>query len=369
MKDYYKILGVARGASEDEVKKAYRKLAHQYHPDKAHGDEKKFKEISEAYQVLSDKKKRDHYDRFGTAESFGGFGKGGFSAGGSQGFDWSHFGGFSGEGGQVYSDFGDLGDIFETFFEGLGVKPRRPTYHQGSDLEMIQEISLEEAFRGVTKRIDVDTFVPCTHCAGKGGDPKSGTAQCATCNGQGEIKEERRTFFGSFSQVKTCAVCHGFGQVPKKLCEFCKGSGRIQGERAVEVEILPGVHDSQIIKVKAAGEAGERGTEAGDLYIRVKVKLHPVFTREGDHLTVRQELNVFDLLLGKKIEVPTIAGGKLKVEIPAHFNLKEPLRIPGEGMPRFGSFGRDDLLVDFIIKAPKKLDPKVKKILEELEEK
>lgn len=361
-KDYYKILGVERGASEEEIKKAYRKLAHQYHPDKSGGDEKRFKEINEAYQVLSDKKKRSFYDQFGTAEPGAGFGGGAGAYGPSSGFEWSGFpaGGFG-------TDFGDLGDIFENFFEGIGVKPRRRTYQRGSDLETQVRITLEEAFRGVAKRIRVKAYIPCGQCSGKGADERAGFMNCTTCGGQGEVREERRTFFGSFSQVKTCSRCHGTGQIPHKVCDRCKGSGRVTAEREVQVEILPGVDNDQIIKIQGAGEAGERGTAAGDLYVRVKVEPHSVFERKGDDLIVKKELKVLDLLLGKKIEIPTISGGKINVEIPAHFNLKEDLRISGEGMPRFGSFGRGDLLVSFIVKAPRKFGPKARKVLEHLE--
>ncbi len=357
MKYYYKILGIEKSASEEEIKKAYRKLAHQYHPDKAGGDEKKFKEISEAYQVLSDKAKRAQYDRFGTAEPFPGF-----SAGGTQGpFQGFDFGNFSAQ----YGDMGDLSDIFETFFEGMGVRPRRPTYERGADLETIQDITLEEAFRGVTKDLLVETSVHCEKCKGQGGDPAAGSKICETCNGQGEIKEHQRTFFGNISQVKTCTNCHGTGKIPNKMCSVCHGSGRVQGNRRVQVEILPGIQDNQIIKIKGAGEAGERAMPVGDLYIRVRIKPHSVFERRSDDLVVQKELLVLDLLLGKKLEVSTISGGKIHVEIPAHFNLKEDLRIPSEGMPHFGSFGRGDLLVSFIIKAPKKVSAKVKKLLEE----
>ena len=171
----------------------------------------------------------------------------------------------------------------------------------------------------------------------------------------------------SFSQIKPCSRCHGSGKIPNKICAICKGSGRVNGERSLELEILPGVQDNQIIKVKGMGEAGELGTPTGDLYVRIKVRQHPAFERRGDDLMVRKELNIFDLLLGKKIEVGTVSGGKLNVEIPTHFNLKEDLRIRGEGMPHFGSFGRGDLLVNFIMKAPKKLSPKGKEILEGLE--
>ncbi len=371
MKDYYKILGVARNASEEEIKKAYRRLAHKYHPDKAGGDEKKFKEINEAYQILSDKKKKSFYDTYGTAEPFGGFS----AQGGPAGWDFSGFhppagGGGPGFGGQEFSfyDFGDVNEILESFFEGIGAKPRRRTYQRGSDIEVVQEITLEEAFRGAIKQLKIKTFVSCNVCQGQGGDVSAGSKTCDACNGQGEIREKRQTFFGSFSQIKTCGRCRGSGRIPNRICETCRGSGRLSGERTLELKILPGVQDEQFIKIKSAGEAGELGTPTGDLYVRIKIKPHPLFERRADDLIIKKELKILDLLLGKKIEIPTISGGKLQVEIPAHFNLKDNLRIPGEGMPHFGSFGRGDLLVSFIIKAPKKLSPKAKKILEDLQE-
>lgn len=372
-------MGVEKNASEEEIKKAYRTLAHKHHPDKSGGDAAKFKEINEAYQVLSDKMKREQYDRFGTAEPFGyahsgpfgGFGQGPVWGGFQGAPNWE---GFDFSGGQNSGDFGDLGDIFESFFEGLGVKPRRRTYERGSDLEILAEITLEEAFRGATKELKIKTFVRCAHCKGQGADASAGFTKCSTCGGQGEIREQRRTFFGSFSQVKQCDKCRGSGQIPNKVCGVCKGSGRMTGEKDIKVEILPGIEDGQLIKIKEGGEAGERGTAVGDLYVKVKVKPHATFERRGSDLIVKKELKFFDLLLGKKIEIPTISGGKINVEIPAHFNLKENLRISGEGMPRFGSGGstwltasRGDLLINFIIKAPKKPSVKTKKILEELE--
>lgn len=359
-KDYYKILGVTKTASEDEIKKAYRKLAHQYHPDKAGGDEKKFKEINEAYQILSDKNKRATYDRFGTADmpGFGGQG-GGFNAqqwGAGFGFDPSQF-----------SDMGDLGDMMESIFEGMGVRSRRKTYETGADLEIQEDISLEEAFRGVTRSLKLRTLVQCEKCKGKGAEVGSGFEKCATCDGRGEVREQKRSFFGTFSQVAACTKCHGTGEIPKKACSTCKGSGRIEADRDIRIEILPGIADNQIIKIKGAGEAGERGTAAGDLYVRVRVRPHSRFERRAANLVVSQELKVTDLLLGKKIEVPTIAGGKISVEVPAGFNLKENLRIPNEGMPHFNSYGRGDLYVNFTIRAPKKLDGKARKALEDLE--
>lgn len=359
-KDYYKILGVSRNASQEEIKKAYRKLAHQYHPDKPGGDEKKFKEINEAYQVLSDEKKRAMYDQYGTADFASGFGGfGGFGGGGGPQWDFSGF-----DFGSGWADIGDLSDLFESFFGGMGRGPKRPVYQKGRDLEITQEISLEEAYFGTVKEFDIKTFVKCDVCNGEGGDKNSGVKTCPTCNGKGEIKEHQRTFFGTFSQIKTCPTCHGTGNVYVKQCQKCNGSGRIKGERHIRVEILPGVSDNQLIKIKGMGEAGERGAGAGDLYVKIKIKPHKIFERRGDDLIVKKELNILDLLLGKKIEIPTIKGEKIEVEIPAHFNLKDYLRIPNEGMPRINSYGKGDLLVDFIIKAPKKLNPKIKKILE-----
>ena len=357
-KDYYQILGITKTASEEEIKKAYRKLAHQYHPDKPGGSEARFKEINEAYQVLSDRAKRAQYDRFGSAEPMGG----GIPPNWAEGFGAGGFG-FDPQG----VDMGDLGDIFETFFEGLGVRPHRKTYERGADLEMHQEITLEEAFRGVVKRLHLRTLVQCEKCKGKGAEAGSGFEKCSVCDGRGEVREEQRTFFGRFSQVKACAKCHGAGEIPKKACTACKGVGRLEADREINVELLPGIEDNQLIKIRAMGEAGERGTAPGDLYVRVRVRPHHLFGRHGSDLVVSQELRVLDLLLGKKIEVPTIAGGKVVVEIPAHFNLKDNLRIAGEGMPRFGSYGRGDLLVNFVVKAPKKPGARAKKLLEELE--
>src|SRR5258708_10166574 len=364
-KDYYHILGISKSASDEEVKKAYRKLAHQHHPDKTGGDASKFKEINEAYQVLSDTTKRSQYDRFGTAEPMGGFGGG---QNPFEGFDMNDIfrGGFGHMGGEGFSS-DEVGDIFESFFEGLGVRPKRRTYSHGSDLETLEELALEEAFRGISKTLRIKTHVQCAVCKGQGGDSAAGIKKCETCNGRGEVREERRTFFGNFAQVKTCATCYGTGQIPNKICNNCKGHGRVMEEREVKLEIHPGIADGQIIKIKGQGEAGERGAAAGDLYVRVRVRPHLVFERRGDDLIVKRDLKIFDLLLSKKIEIPTIGGGKSSIEIPAHFNLKENLRCPGEGMPRFGGYGRGDLLVNFVIKAPKKLDSKAKKILEELE--
>jgi len=360
MKDYYKILGVNKNASEEEIKKAFRGLAHKYHPDKG-GDEKKFKEINEAYQILSSKQKRAQYDRFG--QVFEG------QAGPGFGFEWPFGAGspFDEVKFDFGGDFGDISDIFDAFFEGLGVRPKRRTYQRGTDVQVVQEITLEETFRGIEKKINYRVPVRCEKCSGLGQDAKTGFEKCEVCAGQGEIKETRQSFFGNFVQVRTCSKCFGAGQIPKKICENCGGSGRVMGERAVSVEIRPGISDGQIIKIQSAGEAGERGAKEGDLYVKIKIKPHPLFKRDGENLIVRKEINIINLLLNKKIEIPTISGNQIKIEIPSGFNLKESLKIPGEGMPRFNSFGRGDLMVELIIKTPKKLSAKARKILEDLD--
>lgn len=350
-KDYYKILGVEKTATEDDIKKAYRKLAHEFHPDRPSGDEKKFKEINEAYQILSNKDKRSQYDRFGS-------GMGGFSADGGFGFgfDPSNIN---------FEDLGNMGDVFDMFFEGLGVKRKRRAYQRGADLEVEQAISLENSFHGLETKIKFKTFDICKDCNGLGHFPKEGLTQCAACGGRGEIKENRNTFFGSFSQVKTCDKCFGVGQVPNKICKACSSAGRIKVEKEIKVDIVPGIADGQIIKVSRAGEAGERGAEKGDLYVRVRVRPHAEFKRQGDDLFVKKELILTDVLLGNKISVKTISGGALSIEIPENYNLNEPYKVKGEGMPRLGGYGRGDLFIQFEVRTPRKLSAKAKKLLDE----
>ena len=354
-KDYYKILGVEKNSSEDDIKKAYRKLAHQHHPDKAGGDEQKFKEINEAYQVLGNGEKRKLYDQFGTAEPHGFHGGNPFGGGSPfQGFD--------------VGDIGDLGEMFEEFFGGFGAaRDNRKRYARGANIQIVQEITLEEALRGIKKEIVYHTLLRCTDCGGAGHDARAGFVTCSVCGGKGEIQESHRTFFGTFSRVKTCSECQGAGKVSNAPCKACKGSGRAKGERRVTVEILPGVSDGQIINLKHMGEAGERGAEEGDLYVLIRVRPHSLFKRVGNDLHLKQEVSLVNLLLGHGVEAQTIDGKKINVEVPPGFNVKEPLRVKGEGMPHFGSWGRGDLVIDLAIRLPKKISAKAKKILEELE--
>ncbi|MDP3956523.1 MAG: J domain-containing protein [bacterium] len=364
-KDYYKILGLEKNASEEQIKKAFRKLAHEHHPDKVGGNESKFKEINEAYQVLGSKEKRSAYDQFGTADfgadgnPFSGFG--GFSSGSGQGPGWD-FGNinFNSAGGV------DVNDIFEAFFGGGGGRTKRRSYEHGADLEIQETIALEEAFKGVSKKLRYEAVMKCEACGGNGYDVKAGTKTCEACNGRGEVNETRKTFFGNFSQVRTCSECFGTGKKPNQACKECKSSGRIRGMREINYDILPGIADGQIIKITGAGEAGERNTEPGDLYVHVKIKPHPVFERKENDLFMKRELHVVDALLEDAVMFNGIDGKKISVQIPVGFRLRENLKVPHEGMPHFRSYGRGDLYIALDIKMPKKPSAKAKKLLEEL---
>ncbi|MDP3729545.1 MAG: DnaJ C-terminal domain-containing protein [bacterium] len=352
-KDYYNILGVTKTASESEIKKAYRTLAHKYHPDKAGGDEAKFKEVNEAYQILSDQQKRAQYDRFGSAFNQGG--------GGSNGFDFSQ--GFGFDPSQM-EDLSGMSDIFEMFFEGMGVK-RRKTYERGADVETVKDITLEEAFHGKEIEIGFENFVSCATCKGLGYFEKEGFSKCASCDGRGEIRENSHTFFGQFSQVRACEKCHGQGKIPHKVCTECKGNGRKKAVRTLNIMIAPGIADGQLIKVAGAGYAGERGAGTGDLYVRIKIKPHASCKRMGDDLVVHKKIDMLDVLVGKKINIPTISGGTLAITIPEGFNMRDRFRIDGEGMPRFSSFGRGDLYVEFDVIVPE-VSQKMKNELKKL---
>ena len=369
-KDYYNILGVAKNASEEEIKKAYRKLAHQHHPDKTGGNESKFKEVNEAYQVLGNKEKRAQYDQFGQVFEGGQPGGPGGSPFGGQGFRWEDFAGFGGQGGVNFNG-GDFGDIFETIFDQFGGGRPRQTYRRGSDIEAREELSLEDAFTGVKRSLRFKTHIQCETCKGLGYDKAKGEKTCTTCQGQGQVREERRTFFGNFSQVKACPACSGRGQIPNAPCKACSGAGRVSGTREVEVVIAPGVEDGQVVKIIGKGEAGEHGSETGDLYIVVHVKPHKVFARTKNELFMEHEIRFSDALLERPITLTDIGGDRFTVKVPPGFNFKEKLKVPDRGMPRFGSLsgklGRGDLYISFILKSPKHLSGKAKKLLEELE--
>lgn len=364
-KDYYKILGVERNASDDEVKKAYRKLAHQHHPDKQGGDEKKFKEINEAYQVLSNKEKRAQYDQFGTTFDAA-------AAGGSSGF--SGFGGFNPNDFQNWNfqgGFGgnDFGDIFETIFEqfGGGRGRKQESDRRGGDAETEEALTLEEAFHGVDRIIKFKTHLSCVKCGGAGHDAAKGFGTCTKCKGKGEIRVERKTVFGNFSQIAVCDTCRGSGKTPNAICSVCGGKGRVSDMREVKFSIAPGIEDGQILQIRGGGEAGERGARSGDLFVRIRVKPHAVFSREKENLFMKKDIRATDALLGKKIIAKDVGGEEFHYFVPEDFDMSEPLKIRGKGMPKFGSLSRGDLYIRFSIKTPKKLSKKARELLEELD--
>ncbi len=371
MKDYYDILGVPRTASDDDIKKAFRKLAHQYHPDKNGGDDKKFKEINEAYQALSNKEKRAQYDRFGkTFDQQGGFGGAqggpfGAGAGGGNPFGFD-FNGFSqGQG----ADFGDLDDILGAFFGG-GRGATQASTKRGSDVQVVLEIPLKEVYTGTTKNISFESLISCDTCKGIGYDKAAGVKKCDVCKGSGKIKEQHASFFGTFTQTRECSTCLGTGEIPKKPCATCHGTGRVEGQRHASVHIKEGVRDGQVIKLQAEGEAGLRGHEAGDLYVRIKIPLHPHFRVEGDNLITTKKVSFADILRGEALRLEHISGRSISFDIPPHFNVRGSVVIKGEGMPHsgfsLGSHKKGDLIIELELQTPKKMNEKAKKLAREL---
>lgn len=342
-RDYYQILGVDRTASKDEIKKSFRRLAHQHHPDKGGGDEARFKEINEAYQVLSDDAKRSQYDRFGTA-----FEQGGFR--GASGFDFEGL---------------DLGDIFGEFFGG-GRRSRQRS-RRGRDISVELTVDFEESFFGADKDIHIRRAGACSRCSGTGREPGTAEVACSTCRGEGEVRQTARSFFGAFTQVAMCPTCRGRGKVAAEPCLLCRGAGRENAAKTLRVHIPAGIDEGGTIKLSREGEAGEAGEPAGDLYVRVHVLAHPVLRREGDDLYVAQEISFTQAALGAGVEV-TLPDGSIRVEIPGGVQSGTAIRVRAKGMPELGGRGRGDLYVHIEVKTPERLSRKARKLLEELRE-
>ncbi|HWO07220.1 MAG TPA: molecular chaperone DnaJ [Candidatus Paceibacterota bacterium] len=354
MKDYYQILGVTRDASEEDIKKAFRSLAHKYHPDKKGGDEQKFKEVSEAYAVLSDKKKRAQYDQFGAyaagAEAQGGFG----------GFDFSDFArnfqGFEGFNAQGGIEF-DLGDIFGDFFGGSRRNRR------GRDISMDVEIPFRDAVFGTERRVLISKIGLCDTCGGSGAKKGSGTVTCTTCNGKGQIHETRNTFFGTVSTARTCPTCKGRGEVPKEACETCHGEGVLRKQEEVHVVIPAGIEDGEMIRMPGRGEALV-GAAAGDLYVKVHVKPDKLFSRDGNNLVTALTVKLSDALLGAEYRIQTL-DGEMTLSIPQGVKQGEFIRLRGRGVPSARG-NRGDLFVRIDIEFPKKLSRAAKEAVEKL---
>lgn len=348
-KDFYEVLGVAKSASDDEIKKAYRKLAIQYHPDKNPGDkaaEEKFKELSEAYDVLRDPQKRAGYDRFG--------------------HDAANFGGGRSNSGRDYAS--NFSDIFEDLFGGFGGfsggQARQEAATRGADLRYNMEISLEEAFKGIKKEIRVNTYDTCNTCTGSGSADKSGASTCTSCNGQGRV----RSVQGFFSVERTCSTCGGMGKIIKNPCKSCGGQGRLKKDKTLAVNIPAGVEDGMRIRLAGEGETGIRGGQSGDLYIFLSLKEHPIFKRNDNDIHVKMPLRFTTAALGGSVEVPTIDGGKAKVKIPEGTQTGEKFRLKEKGMSILHSSQRGNMYVHVKVETPKTLNKKQKDLLKEFEE-
>ena len=352
-RDYYEVLGVQKDASDADIKKAYRKLAKQHHPDVNPGDkaaEAKFKEANEAYEVLSDAQKRAKYDQFGHA-----------------GTDPNGFGGFGGGFGDV--DFGGIGDIFETFFGGgFGRSSKNKNGPQkGADLKYAVEVSFEEAAFGVERETTVNRMENCSTCKGSGSKPGTSPTTCKHCNGSGQVQFKQSTPFGQFVNVKACDVCRGEGKIITSPCPTCNGKGKVRNSVKLKFNIPAGIDDGQTISLRGEGEPGSKGGPSGDLYITVRVKPHSLFQRQGNDVICEIPITFVQAALGCEMEVPTL-DGKVKYSIPEGTQTGSVFRLKTKGIPYLRGNGRGDQYVKVTVEVPKKLNEKQKTMLKEFAE-
>ena len=358
-RDYYEVLGVAKGSSADEIKKAYRKVAMQFHPDRNPGDkaaEEKFKEAAEAYEVLSDADKRGQYDRYGHA-GLSGNGRG-FGGGGNMNMD------------DIFSQFGDIfgDDLFGSFFGGGrrgGGGGGRARGVRGSNLRVKIKLNYEEIAKGVSKNIKVKKYVGCTTCSGSGAKDKSSIQTCSTCGGSGQVRRVSNTFLGQMQTVTTCPTCNGEGSIVTAKCSVCKGEGRVYGEETVSIDIPAGVQEGMQLSVGGRGNAGERGGPPGDLIILIEEEQHLELHRDGLNVAYELHLSFSDAVFGIQAEVPTI-DGKAKIKIPPGTQGGKIFRLKGKGFPGVNSYERGDQLIHVNIWTPQHLTPEEKAVLEKL---
>ena len=353
-RDYYDLLGASKGASADELKKAYRAKAKELHPDRNSSNpnaEAQFKEINEAYEVLKDADKKAAYDRYGHAAFEGG--------GGAQ------RGGYAGGNGDFASAFSDVfEDLFGDFMGGRGGGGgQRARAQRGSDLRYNLRVSLEEAFAGVQKTISVPTSVACDTCRGSGAEGGAEPVTCPTCSGMGKVRAQQ----GFFTVERTCPTCSGAGQIVKNPCKSCAGAGRLEKERSLSVNIPAGVETGTRIRLASEGEAGMRGGPSGDLYIFIEVKDHPIFQRDSVHLFCRVPITLATAALGGEVEVPTIDGGKSRVRVPAGSQTGKQMRLRAKGMPALRGGGAGDMLIELAVETPVNLTSRQKEILREFD--
>ena len=355
-RDYYEVLGVPKTASEDQIKKAFRKAAVKYHPDKDGGDEEKFKEVNEAYEVLKDKQKRQRYDQFGHAGVGGG--AGGF--GGGSPFEGFDFGGFGGQ--NVHFDFGDggLGDIFGQFFGG-GASNAHTRENRGRDVETQVTLSFKDAVFGVEKKLQLEMLDECEHCEGNRAEPGHGMKTCEACKGSGQIPRVMNTMFGQIQQSVMCQTCQGRGRIPEVVCTVCKGAGTQRRKQEFTIKIPAGIDDGATIRLRERGEATAGGPK-GDLYVHIRVKADKKFTREGDIILSEERISMVDAALGAEIEVDTI-DGPVKMKIPAGTQNGTDFKLSGRGVPHTGRDTRGPHIVGIVVETPTKLSKKQKELL------
>jgi len=349
-RDYYETLGVAKGASQDEIKRSYRTLARKYHPDvnKEAGATEKFKEINEAYQVLSDPNKRSQYDYYGQAGGAGQSGPGG----GFGGFDF---------GGQGFEGFGEFGDLFDVFFGGQR-GGRRAGPVRGDDLRYDLRLKLEDAAKGITKEIEVAHFTACATCKGSGAKPGTAPVKCSTCGGAGQVRQNQRTILGTITQVVTCPTCHGTGEIIKSPCPACHGSGLEKKKHTVKVNLPAGIDSGYRLRVAGAGNAGVKGGPPGDLYLFITIDQHPLFNRDGANLYYRQSISFLQAILGDEIKVPTL-DGETALKIPPGTQPNTNFKLKDKGLPNLGRRDRGDLYVLVEVKIPDKLTKEQEELL------
>jgi molecular chaperone DnaJ len=362
-KDYYNLLGVDKSATKDEIKKAFRKKAHEHHPDKGSGNADKFKEINEAYQVLSDENKRQQYDQHGSTGPFGYDGARANNGQGAGGFNWQDM---AGGGQRVNADdlgdiFGGLGDIFG--FGGRGGSRRGP--QRGHDMESEMTITFEEAYSGIEKVIQLRKNIICDECNGNGAEPGAKIETCQTCKGSGQVRQVQNTMFGQMSAVIACPHCQGEGKSYSKKCNKCHAAGIVSGKEDIKVKVPAGINNGQSLKLSGKGEAGIKGGPIGDLYLNIFVKASQKFKRDGNDLYTARTISLTQALLGDKIDIDTMAG-KVKLKIPDGTEAGKRFLIRSKGMPKLHGTGHGNLYVEVDIDIPKKLNRKQKKLIEEL---
>ncbi|WP_018591475.1 molecular chaperone DnaJ [Terrisporobacter glycolicus] len=350
-RDYYDVLGVGKSADATEIKKAYRKLAMKYHPDKNPGDkeaEEKFKEINEAYEVLSDETKRKNYDQFG-----------------HEGVNGQGFGGDGGFGGQGFGGFDDIfGDIFGDMFGGGfgGGRQRRRGPERGADIRQRINISFEDAAFGKKVQVKINRSEECDECHGSGAKPGTSKKTCPTCNGSGQVQSVQRTPFGNIASTRTCSTCNGEGEVIDSPCSKCHGKGSIRKTKTIEVDVPAGIDEGQMIKLSGQGELGTRGGPRGDLYIEVSVNAHQLFTREGYDVYLEMPITFAQATLGDEIQVPTL-DGKVQYQVPEGTQTGTVFRLKGKGIPKLRSNVRGDQYVKVTVEIPRKLNDKQKELV------